>query len=140
MIAGERTRPISSVNGCVGVVPTKPSERAKPNVGYSLSIARGWLVSSVLVSTPCAMNWPRTTVSSPLCVVRPSLASVAQSTVPQSAKLPVCWKTVGCVGLIVQALRLPLPAVPSALSLMALGAQFTKAVSLPLAHSALMSK
>src|ERR1700758_4444665 len=85
LIAGSRTFPSRMVNGCVGVVPTVPSALAKPKTGKALLIARGWLVSLVLASTPDPTNWLRTVASAPDWVVRPLVVSLDQSTVPQSA-------------------------------------------------------
>ena len=103
-------------------------------------IARGWLVSLLPLSVPVLANCVRTTMSCPLSTVSPEACLVAQSDVPQSAKLPVWVRTCGSVGCAVHAARLPLADVPSLSSGIVSGAHDTSALSLPLVHSALMSK
>ena len=109
-------------------------------------IARGWLVSLVLASTPNPTNWLRTVTSAPDCVVRPLVVSVDQSTVPQSASSLDCVNTIGEVGITVQVESVPCVPVPSALRSIVSGAQLISAAGWllapvsPLAHSPLMSK
>ncbi len=77
---------------------TVPKSRLRPSTGQRSLMARGWPLSEVPARAPLPAEAPRTTVSWPICQVRPPPVGAASTNCPQDAWSEFSWSTPGAAG------------------------------------------